>query len=65
MSDIDFDFSSSLKVKCDGVTALPIHSFLVMVNSNKGPNLALLRDISLQNLGDLKFDLSRSLKVKS
>ena len=27
--------------------------------------MALLRDIKLQNLGDLEFDLSRSLKVKS
>ncbi len=36
-----------------------------MFNSNIGPNLAPLRDISLQNLGDLDFDLSRSLKVRS
>ncbi len=36
-----------------------------MVNSNIGPNSAHLRDIRLQNFGDLEFDLSRSLKVKS
>ena len=36
-----------------------------MFNSNIGPNMAPLRDIKLQNLGDLEFDLSRLLKVKS
>ncbi len=36
-----------------------------MFNSNLGANYAPLRDIGLQNLGDLDFDLSRSLKVKS
>ena len=35
-----------------------------MVNSNIWPKLAALRDIRLQNLGDIDFDLSRSLKVK-
>ena len=29
-----------------------------MFNSNIGPNLALLRDISLQNLCDLDFELN-------
>ncbi len=36
-----------------------------MVNSNIGPNSAPFRDIRLLNLGDIDFDLSRSLKVKS
>ncbi len=36
-----------------------------MLNSDKGPNKASLRDIRLQNLGNLAFDLSRSPKVKS
>ncbi len=36
-----------------------------MFNSNIVPNKAPLRDIRLQNMGDLEFDLSRSLKVKS
>ncbi len=36
-----------------------------MFNSNIGPNTAPLRDIRLQNLGDLEFDRSRSLTVKS
>ena len=36
----------------------------MMVNSNIGPNLASLRDIRLQNLSYLDFDLSRSLKLK-
>ena len=35
-----------------------------MFNSNIGLNYAPLRDIRLLNLGDLDFDLSRSLKVK-
>ncbi len=35
-----------------------------MFNSNIGPKWAPLRDIRLQNLGDLDFDLSRSVKVK-
>ncbi len=65
MSDLDFDLSRSLKVKCEGAIGLPIYGFLLMFNSNIGPNRAPLRDISLQNLGDLDFDLSRSLKVKA
>ena len=36
-----------------------------MFNSNIGPNTALLQDISLQNMSDLDFDPSRSLKIKS
>ena len=42
-----------------------MHGFLLMVNSNIVPNLVSLRDIRLQNLGFLEFDISRSLKVKS
>ncbi len=66
--DLDFDLSRSIKVKCDGTIGVPIHGFLLMFNSNIGPNWAPLRDISLvslQNPSDLDFDLSRSLKVKS
>ena len=40
------------------------YGFLLMFNSKIGPKYSLLRDIKLQNLGDLEFDLSRSLKVK-
>ncbi len=36
----------------------------LMFNSNIWPNSAPLQDIRLQNLSDLEFDLSRSLKVK-
>ena len=36
-----------------------------MFNSNIGPNWAPLRNWRLHNLGDLDFDLSRSLKVRS
>ena len=35
-----------------------------MFNSNIWPNSATLRDIRPQNLSDLDFDFSRSLKVK-
>ena len=35
-----------------------------MLNSNIWPNSAPLQDIRLQNLSDLDFDLSRSLRVK-
>ena len=64
MSDLDFDLSRSLKVKCDGVIGLTIYSFLLMINSNIGLNSAPFRDIRLRNLGDLDFDPSRSPKVK-
>ncbi len=47
MSDLDFDLSMSLKVKCHGVIGLAIYGFLLMVNSNISPNLAPLRDIRL------------------
>ncbi len=57
--DLEFDLSRSLKVKCEGGIGLPIYGFLLMFNSNRGLNWAPLRDISLQNLGDLDFDLSR------
>ncbi len=46
MSDLDFDLSRSLKVKCHFVIGLTIYSFL-MVNSNIWPNLAPIRDIRL------------------
>ncbi len=36
-----------------------------MFNRNICPNLAVLRDTGLQNLTDLDFDHSGSLKVKS
>ena len=51
---------SSTKVPLDS----PYMGFLLMFNSNIEPNEAPLRDIRLQNLGDLAFDLSGSLKVK-
>ncbi len=53
-----------LNVKYDSVIGLPMYDFLLMFNSNIEPNSAPLRDIRLQNFGDLDFDLSRSLKVK-
>ncbi len=64
VSDLDFDFSMSLKVKGNDVIGLAIYGFLLMVNSNIGPNSAPLRDIRLWNPSDLDFDLLRSLKVQ-
>ena len=62
LSDLDFDLSISLKVKCDWVTGLPI-DFLVVSIGNIWPNSALLPDISFQIQSDFEeIDLSRSLK---
>ncbi len=67
LGDLEFDLSRSLKVKCKRVIGfpIPVYVFLFMFNSNIGHNYTTLRDISLQNRGDLDFDISRSLKVKS
>ena len=66
LGDLEVDLSRSFKVKCGGAIELPIYGFLLMFNSNIGPNLAPLPDIRLRNLSDLAidFDLLRSLKVK-
>ena len=40
MRDFEFDLSRSLKVKSDVVIGLAIQGFLLIVNSNMGPNLA-------------------------
>ncbi len=45
LSDVDFDLSRSLKVKCDSVIGLPIYGFLVVSNSNIWPSSAPLQDI--------------------
>ena len=41
-----------------------MYDFLIMFNSNIGPDSSPSRDIRLLSLGDLEFDLSRSLKDK-
>ncbi len=64
MSDLEFDLSRLLKVKCDDVIGLSLYAYLLMFNSNIWPNSAPLQDIRLRNLSDLEFDLSRSLNVK-
>ncbi len=51
-----------LTFQYDCASGLTIYGFLSMFNSNIGSILDLLRDISLQNLGD--FDISGSPKVK-
>ena len=67
--------SRSLKVKFDSAIELPIFGFLLMFSSIKGDMISLCKTLKLsrliyeikklQNLSDLDFDLSRSLKVKS
>ncbi len=58
---LNFDFSRSLKVKCDSVIRCPMYDFLLMSNGYIWPNSAPLQDISLCNMIDLDIDLSRSL----
>ncbi len=38
LSDLEFDLLRSLKVKYDSVIELHIYDFLLMFNSNLGPN---------------------------
>ncbi len=47
LSDLDFDLSRSVNVKFDNAIGLAIYGFLLIVNSNIGPNSASLRDIRL------------------
>ena len=49
LGDLDFDLSRSMKVKYKGAIGLPVYGFLLMFNSNIGPNSALLQDIRLQH----------------
>ncbi len=34
LDDLDFDLSTSLKIKCDSTVELPIYGFLIIFNSN-------------------------------
>ncbi len=45
MSDLGFDLSMSLKVKCNSVIGLTIYALLLMFNSNIWPNSTPLQDI--------------------
>ena len=38
LSDLGFDFSRSLKVKCNGAIGLSIYDFLLVFNSNARAN---------------------------
>ncbi len=51
-----------MKVKFNCTNGLPIHTFLLIFNSNIWPYSVPLRDIMLRNLRDLDSDLSRSLR---
>ncbi len=57
LCDHEFELSKPLKVKCEAAIGLLIYAFLLMFNSNIGPNCAPLGDIRLQNLDDLDFDV--------
>ncbi len=52
LSDLDFETSMPLKVKCESVFGLPIHAFLLMFISNIWPNSATYWDIGFQSLSD-------------
>ncbi len=52
------------KVKCNCTNGLPTYAFLFMLNTNIWTNIAPLRDKMLQNVSDLDFETSMSLKVK-
>ena len=60
MHDLEFDFSRSLKVEVDGAT----YDFLLVNNSKHMPICSILRDIPTQNMRDLEFAISRSLRSK-
>ncbi len=47
MSDLEFDLSRPLKVKCDDAIGLSLYGFLLMFNSNMWPISAPLQDIRL------------------
>ncbi len=64
LSDLEFDLSRSLRIRCDSIIGLHIYGFLSMFNSNLWPNSAPLQDSKLRNQSELDFDLSWSLKVK-
>ncbi len=57
LSDLDFDLSRSLKVKCNGAVGLPICDFLLAFNSNTWPHSAPLEDMSLRNLSEIDIDI--------
>ncbi len=64
LSDVDFNLSRSLKVKCDGAIGLPICDLLLVFNCNTWPNYAPLRDRSFQCLtGSLGGKFRTSLKT--
>ncbi len=64
--ELDTVLSLPFRVKYHGVIGLATYGFLLMVNSNIGPNLTTvpLRDIKLWNQTDPDFDLSKSFNVK-
>ena len=56
--------SLTFTVKVDGAIRIPIYELLLANNSKYMPICSILQDIATQNMHDLEFDPSRSLKVK-
>ncbi len=51
-------------MNCGGAFGFHIYDFALMVNSNIWRNIVPLRDTAPQNVSDLEFDLSKSIKAK-
>ena len=58
------NLSLTFMVKVDAGIREPIYDFLLVNDSKYPPICSILQDIATQNMHDLEFDLSRSLKVE-
>ena len=65
MHDLQFDLSRSLKVKVDGADRKTTYDFLLMNNSKYMSICSILRDITSQNMHDLKFGPSSVHQCKA
>ncbi len=64
LNDLERSKSRSLRVRCDSAIGLLIHDFLLMFNSNIWSSYGPKENIRLQNVSNLEFGLSGTLKVK-
>ncbi len=63
--DLDLTFQGHWRSKKSyGTVGLAIYELIFVLNSNMCPNAALLQYIGFQNVSNLGFDLSRSLKIR-
>ncbi len=65
VSDLEFDLSRLINVKCHSKLYSPYMVFLLMFISNVWPNSALCQAIRLRNISDLDFEFSITPMVKS